>query len=152
MLVNASQSAIQNVVRMVDLGNPIAGLLSGEVTAGVPTPTTLVGTPSINTSVILTGTPALGYSGNVTISYGRVALSAILAAQPGTVVFPNGSTQAQCQAAIEAFYGLIPGEVPLTTILAAPGSLPETTTVQIGATGSLVYLDGAVEVPVTWAA
>lgn len=153
MQINPAQSALQNLLNLVDLGNPSTNPPSNpdQVTASAPTAATSGTDASVNTSVVLTGVTAEGYSGEVTIEYGRLALSTEAEEPTGNVTVSATDTAAQVLEAVATFYGFIPSEISWVanpTPILAGGS----NTAQVKSAGSLVYLDGDATVNLAWTA
>lgn len=152
MQINPAQSALQNLLNLIGAANTGTNPPSNpnQVTFSNLQSATSGTDASVNTSVELTGVSAEGYSGSVTIEYGRLSVAAEAAEPTGNVGVTSIMTEAQMLAAVESFYGFIPGEVSFVSAPSAPGTVPGTNTATIQANGSLVYLDGTATVNLSW--
>ena len=152
MQINPSLSALQNLLNLVDVSNTGGPTSVTQVTAGAPSVATSETDTDVNTQVTLTAVAGQGFTGSVTIEYGRLSVADEAAAPTGNVPIPGYTTDASAiLALVEAYYGFIPGEVSWVTPPTVPDSLPATTTAEIQASGSLVYLDGNATVNLGWA-
>lgn len=151
MQINPAQSAIQNLLNLVDLANTgNAPNNPNQVTWSNLQAATDSADPTANTSVELTGVVSEGYSGNVTIYYGRLPLATEAESPTGNVTIPYGTTEAEALALVASYYGFILSEISWQTTPAAPtgGSGINTGTIQ--SSNSLVYQDGTATVNLNW--
>jgi hypothetical protein len=150
--INTSQSPLQNVLNLVDQLNTGGPTSPAQVTAGVPSATTNPNDAAVNTQLVLTAVEGQGFTGNVTIEYGRLSVAAEAASPTGNVSIASGVTDpAAVLNLVESYYGFIPGEVSWVAD-PTPISGGGTNTAQIQASGSLVYLDGEATVNLQWEA
>jgi hypothetical protein len=152
MQINPSLSALQNLLNLVDVSNTGGPTSVTQVTAGAPSAATSETDTDVNTQVTLTAIAGQGFTGSVTIEYGRLSVAAEAASPSGSITVYNYQTDAQVLAAIENYLGFIPGEVTLAASPTRPGTYPGTGTAEIQASGSLVYLDGNATVNLNWVA
>lgn len=151
MQINPSKTALQNFLALLDGSNPAAPSLTDQVTLTNLTAIDPATNGGSNTSVEIDGVAGHGYSGAVTVKYGREALTDQVAAESGSVQIPNGTTDAATiLSLVVAFYKIIPGEVTWVSAPSAPGSFPNDTTAQIQSSGSYVYTDGTATVNLHW--
>lgn len=158
MQIDVTKTVLQNLLNLILASNPGFDNTTTDVTAGIPSTTTVAGQPVINTAVQIQGTianGAAGYRGAQTINYGRLSLAAE-AANPATPAdAPAGAGAADAAAVLEAVathYGFVLSEISWVSY-AAPdaGVRPTATTLQIQSAGSLLYLDGTADVQINWA-
>jgi hypothetical protein len=150
--INPSQSPLQNVLNLVDQLNTGGPTSPTQVTAVVPSATTDPDDASVNTQLVLTAIEGQGFTGEVTIEYGRLSLAAEAAAPTGGPTVNANMTAAQMLAEVVSYYGFIASEVSWVSAPTPPESYPATTTPSIQSSGSLVYEDGQTEVSLNWTA
>lgn len=154
--INPAQTALQNLLNLVDSQNPAGPSDPTQVTTSNLT-TLTVGSvssdPTANTSVEID--PSSGgklYSGSVVVYYARESLADQIAAVGGTPTIPTSATTAAQQlAAVAAYYGFIPSEITWATAPTYPTG-GGTVTGVIQSSGSLVYLDGTATISMTFVA
>lgn len=150
MQIDPTKSGLQNLLLLVDAKNAGGPSNPAQVTFTNLQPATIDGDEVTNTSVELEGVAGQGFSGSQTYTYGRLSLASEAANPVGPVPIPNGTTDVL--GAVAAFFGFIVADISFTVAPVAPGSLPGTTTNTLQASGSLVYLDGTVDVELNWEA
>ena len=150
MKVDPTKSAIQNLLNLVDASNASAPNLPNEVTVSAVTTGSFPN--GGDTKVTLTGTGPQGnyanFQGSVDITYKRLTIAAE-AVNPSTP--PNISvwqSAPSALAAILSYYGFLASEItaPSLTVPTSPGA----GTVNLQASGSLIYEDGNANVNVNW--
>ena len=150
MQIDPSKSALQNLLDLVDAANASGPSNPDQVTFKSLQPATIDGDSVTNSSVELDGVAGQGFTGSQTFTYGRLSLAAEAASPAGPVPIPNGT--ADVLGTVATYFGFIKAEISFTATPVAPGSLPGTTTNTLQASGSLVYLDGTVDVQLNWEA
>jgi hypothetical protein len=154
--IDASKSAIDNLLALVNAANTGQTITNAQVTAGTPAAQTADG-QGRNTNVQLTAVAGQGYTGNVTVTYARRGLN-------DSVLSPNfnsertvGDTASAIIAAIAATNGLVASELhledpgtPGTPVTGAINNSPAHLNL-VSANGSLLYIDGSSQsITFTW--
>lgn len=141
-----NESALQNVLDLVDSQNPAAPNREAQVTTSnlqaVNDPTNH---PGMDTSVEIDAVAGQGYTGAVTVYYDRVALATQVAAESGAAALTSTMTAEQMLAAVATHFNLIVAEISWVT---APTNGDASGTIQ--ASGSLAYEDGQATVSLSW--
>jgi hypothetical protein len=144
--IKTNESALQNVLDLVDSQNPAAPNREAQVTTSnlqaVSDPTNH---PGMDTSVEIDAVAGQGYTGAVTVYYDRVALSDQVAAESGAAALTSTMTAVEMLAAVATHFNLILAEISWVT---TPTNGDATGTVQ--ASGSLIYHDGQTSVALSW--
>lgn len=152
--INPAQSALQNLLNLVDSQNTLAPTTPSQVTTSNLTSVTvgsISSDPTADTSVELDAASGQSrYSGSVVVYYTRESVSNQVSAVGGSVTIPTGVTDAATiLSLVNTHYGFIPGEISWVSPPSAPSSgLTNSGTIQ--ASGSLVYGDGQATVSLTW--
>lgn len=148
MQIDPTKSALQNLLDLVDSKNAQGPTNENQVTASNLQAATSGTDAAVNSSVQLTGVEAHGFTGTQTYQYGRLSLAAEAAAPAGPVPIPKAASDVL--GVVASYFGFIKSEVSFTATPVAPDPLPGSTTSTLQATGSLVYLDGTVDVTLSW--
>jgi len=142
MLINAANSAVQNLVDQIIADNNGLALTPAKVTFGVPS--VFAGANGRNTQVVITAVANAGFSGTKTVDYTRLGVltgtaSAAAAAAAGVVVDP-AATAAEVKAQLVALFGLVASDVEVSDlVLPADEATPGSITLAAVA-GSLLYV------------
>lgn len=156
--INASISALDNLLALVNAANTGQTISDTQVTAGAPSVKTDTG-DGRNTTVALSAVAGQGYTGNVSVNYTRRGLNDSVLNPVDTYTATTGVTAAALLAALATQLGLVAAEVHLEDP-AAPGtplsgaqSGNQATLDIVANAGSLLYVDGSVQaITMTWQA
>lgn len=154
--INPAQSAIQNLLNLVESQNPTSPSDPTQVTTSHLTAVTVGSIPSdltANTTVEIDAASGQSrYQGSVVVHYAREAVADQVSAVGGTVTIPASAvTAAEQLAAVAAHYGFILSEISWVSVPVYPtGGGAATASIQ--AAGSIVYLDGTATVNLSWTA
>jgi hypothetical protein len=154
--IDASKSAIDNLLALVNAANTAQTITNAQVTAGTPAAQTADG-QGRNTNVQLSAVAGQGYTGNVTVSYARRGLNDSVLAPNFNFAGVQGQTASSIISAIAATNGLEASElhledpaVPGTPVTGAISNEPAHLNL-VSATGSLLYIDGSSQsITFTW--
>lgn len=147
MKINASLSALANIVALVNDANPSLNLTVGQVTIGSASAYT-PGSGDLNSQIALTGVDGQGWDGSVTIHYKRPVLQAGGAWPSATGLdildVPASSLEADALAQAVAQLGLVATEVTSSAYTApVEGASDGSLTITANA-GSPLYTGSAV--------
>lgn len=154
--IDASKSAIDNLLALVNAANTGQTITNAQVTAGTPAAQTADG-QGRNTNVELSAIAGQGYTGNVTVTYTRRGLNDSVLAPNWAATQTVGDTASAIIAAVAATNGLVASELHLEDP-AAPGT-PVTGAISnspaslnlVSANGSLLYVEGSSQaITFTW--
>lgn len=153
MQIKATQTALQNLLALIAEKNPLAPTSGSQISVGAPQAVTVPGNSALNTQLTLSAKPQQGYTGSVTVQYGRLPLSSELASPstPPTIAATILDTTSLL-AAIVSYHSLIAGEITWAALPSIPASTPGSSTVTVQTSGSLVYPDGQASLNLAWAA
>jgi hypothetical protein len=144
--LKANESALQNVIDLVDSQNPQAPTKESQVTTShLQAVDDQTNHPGMDTSVELDAVEGQGYTGAVTVYYDRVALSTQVAAETGSCMLASSMTAEEMLTAVASYFNLILAEISFVT---TPVNGDAAATIQ--ASGSLVYEDGQTTVSLNW--
>lgn len=130
MIINAANSAIQNLVDQIIADNVGLALTPAKITVGVPS--VFAGDAGRNTQVVVTAVANAGFSGTKTVDYTRLGVltgttTAAAVAAAGVVVDP-AATEAEIKTQLVALFGLVADQVQVSDLVlpvdeATPGSI-----------------------------
>lgn len=154
--IDASKSAIDNLLALVNAANTGQTITNAQVTAGTPAVQTADG-QGRNTNVALTAVAGQGYTGSVTVAYARRGLNDSVLAPNFAYTATVGDTASAIIAAVATTNGLVASELhledpaaPGTPVTGAINNSPATLNL-VSATGSLLYIDGSSQaITFTW--
>lgn len=154
--IDASKSAIDNLLALVNAANTGQTIDNTQVTAGTPASQAADG-QGRNTNVQLTAIAGHGYTGNVTVSYTRRGLNDSVTSPNFAIERTVGDTASAIIAALAATNGLVASELhlespaaPGTPVTGAISNSPATLNL-VSANGSLLYIDGSSQaITFTW--
>lgn len=150
MKIDASKSAIENIVALVNATNAGANLTSAAVTLGAATAAS--GTGGRNTTVQATAVAGQGFKGNVTVSYIRRGLGDSVLTPDFTLDVDDGVTKADIIAGVATKLGLVVAELDLTGDITRPASGLTSTVTLESIAGSYLYVDGSTQaITLNWA-
>lgn len=155
MQIDASKSALANVLALVSATNPGAIIAANQVTAAAPTVKEDTG-DGRNTSVAVTGVPGRGFTNTKTLNYIRRPFNDSVTSPDFDYAGTVGDTAAVVLAAICTANGLLPAEVKLQNagvdVTGPITTSPATLTLVVVGT-SLIYLPGSTQaITCTWTA
>ncbi len=143
MPINATLTALENLLALINAANTTQVMTPSEVSTGAP----VINATGLNTSVIVTSLANEGFTGAVTVNYNRRGLT-------DSVVTPNftlagvtiNDTNATVLAKIAAQLGLVASELTFTGALNYMGPGGSSTGSIASNPGSLLYIDGSNQV------
>lgn len=156
MQINASLSALDNLLALINAANTAQTITDAQITAGTPAAQAADG-EGRNTNVLVSAVAGQGYSGTQTVTYTRRALN-------DSVVTPNfaltetiGANASDIVAALATANGLVASELELqdpangnAVVTGAISNSPATLNL-VSITGSLLYIDASSQaVTFTW--
>ena len=147
MKINASKSALANLIDQILADNVGKSLTEAQFTAGVPA--VVAGTGGRNTEVTLTAVVGQGYTGSVTFAYTRLDLDSGTASPVTSVEVLLADDQAASLAKVIAAKGLVAAEVEGSAYTApVDDTTPGTITITPKA-DSVLYVGGPVVIELT---
>lgn len=149
MQINHTKSALQNLLDMIEAGNPNpVVVMDDQVTIGDPEVIDPATENGYDTRMTLTSIPSKGFTGPVTIRYHRAALPASV-----TPVVLTDTTSAGILEAIWVAHNIIPNEIAFVEDPVAPAEGEDKTTAVLVTTkagGSFIYTPDEIIVEITW--
>jgi hypothetical protein len=154
--IDASKSALDNLLVLVNTANTGQTITNAQVTAAAATVKTDTG-DGRNTSVVLSAVGGQGYSGSQTVNYTRRALNDSVTSPNFAATQTIGDTASAIIAALATTNGLVASELhledpgaPGTPVTGAINNSPATLNL-VSANGSLLYIDGSSQaITFTW--
>ncbi|BDD79828.1 hypothetical protein [Burkholderia phage FLC9] len=154
--INASLSALDNLLAIVNAANTGQTITNTQVTAGTPSVKSDTG-DGRNTTVVLTAQAGQGYTGTVSVNYTRRGLNDSVLSPVDSYTATTGDTADSILTALCTQLGLVKAEVHLEDP-AAPGtplsgaqSGNQASLNIVTKAGSLLYVDGSTQaIAMTW--
>lgn len=154
--IDASKSALDNLLALVNAANTGQTITNAQVTSGTASAHTDSG-DGRNTSATLTAIANQGYTGSVTVSYTRRALNDSVTSPNFAHTATVGDTATAIIAAVASLNGLVASELhledpanPGTPVTGAINNSPASLNL-VSATGSLLYIDASTQaITFTW--
>ena len=145
MKIDASKSAAENLLALVNATNASANLTAAQVSFGAPSVKTDTG-DGRNTSLVITGN-GTDYQGTVTVNYVRRPLNDSVLTPDFTFDVTDGVTKQQIIDGVATKLGLVAADLDLTGDITRPagGVLTSEVTLTVGAAGSSLYLPDATQ-------
>lgn len=142
MLINAANSAVQNLVDQIIADNNGLALTPAKVTFGVPS--VFAGANGRNTQVVITAVANAGFSGTKTVDYTRLGVftgtaNAAALASAGVVVDP-AATAAEVKAQLVALFGLVADQVEVADLVLPVNETTPGSITLAAVDGSLLYV------------
>jgi len=156
--INASLSALDNLLALVNAANTGQTITDTQVTAGVPSVKSDTG-DGRNTTVQLSAVAGQGYTGNVSVNYTRRGLNDSVLSPVDSYTATTGDTADAILTAIATQLGLVKAELQLEdpanpgVALSGAQSGNQATLDVVAKAGSLLYVDGSLQaITMTWQA
>lgn len=151
MKIDATKSAIQNVIDLINAGNTGLNLTAAQVTFGAPVDKTDSG-DGRNSTVTATAVANQGFTGSVDVNYVRRPLNDSVLNPVFSTNVDDGVDKATIISSIAPALGLVASELDLTGDITRPGSGDTSTVTLTVKAGSLLYLAAATQdITLNWA-
>lgn len=145
MQINASKTAIQNILDLVNGKNVGLNLTEAQVTVGVPSVFSEAENPR-NSQVTLTAVVGSGYTGTKTIKYTRLGVGQSVVTLPERVYVVGAETEAEIKTAVATALNLVESEIEVSALtLPVDSSTPGQVSVA-PKVDSLLYVGASLDV------